>query len=215
MAPADGPCVGARGAQSLVAYRQAERSRRTCRPVPSVEPGRTGNRLPNRNGLRLVRWLQDGAGAGHLGREVARHHLRVQSSRSGRQAFRCHRLRHDGEAGRVRPSPDANDSALLAHRGLPRCPGPLVRADRPQVVLLGAAVGRILHAGQGRRGGSLASSCRERFPTAATTGSSSSGSRTRQATSRTLPAKSSMPAHSPSASARKAVACGRSCRTPT
>ena len=69
---------------------------------------------------------------------------------------------------------------------------PRLSAQRPQVVLLGPAVGRLLHAGadEGRR--DAASSCRASCPTARATACASSASRTSAATAPMPRARSSI-----------------------
>ena len=62
-----------------------------------------------------------------------------------RKSGATHRLCHDREAGRLGPAADADDGAVRRdHQGRAR-----LSAQRPQVVLLGAGVGRVLHAGAG------------------------------------------------------------------
>ncbi len=77
--------------------------------------------------------------------------VRLQPGGSGAKGGCRHRLRDDGKAGRQRPARDADDGGAFAQRRLPRRARRLVRADRPQVVLLGARRRRLLHAREGRR----------------------------------------------------------------
>lgn len=152
---ADVAGLAARGPQPVLAHGRARRSLCARRPVRPVESGRARDRLPGGHGLCVLCRLLGRAGAGHLGRQEQGHELRIQSARGGPQAVGRGRLRDDREARRLGPARDPNHRALPALQRLSRRHGALVRAHRPQVVLLGAAVGRLPHAGQGRRGRNL------------------------------------------------------------
>ena len=105
---------------NLAARRRAGRPLCARRAVVPVEPGGARHRLSHGHGLRRPCGFRGRAGAGGLEAEVAGHRIRVQPARGRRQAVRGHRLRHDREAGRLGPAPDADHGALLAHGRLPR-----------------------------------------------------------------------------------------------
>ena len=151
-------------------------------------PGRVRGRLPDLDDL-----LGD-PGAAQPARArrrvgTALHHRRLRPAPSSRarEARRARRHGDDREAGRLRRPRQHDDGAADERRRARR----RVRADRPQVVLLGADVRRLPRPRPGRRRDLLLPAARAARPTASATASASSGSRTSSATAPTPSARSS------------------------
>ena len=131
-----GAGVAARGRLPGLDGPPAGRPLRPRRAVLPLEPGRAGRGLPDRHDLCRLSGPAT-AGVRGLAREDHLPCLRPAAAAARREARRHDRLRDDREAGRLRPARDRDRGAL------PRrytAEGRLVPAERPQVVLLRAAV---------------------------------------------------------------------------
>ena len=185
-------------------------ARRACRDVHAVRAGRARARLPgvdDPRGGRLDRGLA--VGRRRMAAAAVLPRVRAAPAAERAEAQRADRHGDDREAGRLR-RPRRHDRGRVDGRAR-------VPAHRPQVVLLGADVGRLPRArahppAAPRTRGCRACSCRGCSRTACATCSASSGSRTSSATARTPPPRSSSTAPSASSSASRAAACGRSSR---
>ena len=147
-------------------------------------------------------------GGGGLDPEAARDVLRPAGYPVGREVGRHHGHVHDGEAGRLRRAHQYNpgEGGGRIRGGRRRVP-----ADRAQVLLLGANVGRVSDPRVHPPAACRVSWCRAGPRTASATTCSSSASRTSSAIGRTHPPRSRASRHpGASWSARKAGAFPRS-----
>src|SRR6201996_9014669 len=145
---ADGHGVRARGARAGLDGQPARRPPGPGRAVVPVEPGGRGHRLPHRHGLRGGPGPAGHPRAGRLRRAGGPARLRP-GLRAGRDQARGHRrVRHDREAGRLRPAGQRDRGPAAGPR--PPGRGTALPAERAQVVLLGPDERRVLHRGPDR-----------------------------------------------------------------